>query len=103
MLRHCKTFLNENSMASPVARPFSTCASWLLTLAGAVGCGTAGPNPDTSVTPPSLALRLNEVMTENDGAWIDEAGETDDWVEVVNTGTIPLRLADFFLADAAGT
>ncbi len=102
MLRHCKTFLNENFHARGVARRFSSCATWLFALAGAVGCGTAGPNPDTPVTPPSLDLRLNEVMTENDGAWIDEAGETDDWLEVVNTGTIPVRLGDFFLEDAAG-
>lgn len=54
--------------------------------------------------PPSAAhtLRINEVMTGNDGAWVDEAGETDDFVELLNTGEEPLRLAHFALGDRLG-
>ena len=32
------------------------------------------------------ALRVNEVMTGNDGAWVDGLGQTDDFIELVNTG-----------------
>lgn len=48
------------------------------------------------------ALRVNEVMTSNDGAWVDEAGETDDFVELINTGTKTVSLADYALSDESG-
>jgi len=44
-------------------------------------------------------LRINEVMSGNDGAWVDEAGETDDFIELVNTGAETITLADYFLGD----
>ncbi|HVY30242.1 MAG TPA: PEP/pyruvate-binding domain-containing protein [Polyangiaceae bacterium] len=47
-------------------------------------------------------LRVNEVMTANDGAWVDEYGETDDFVELINTGSKPLDLADYALSDKSG-
>ncbi len=70
-------------------------------------CGTGGPgdsaNPDAGVTPTvSTALAINEVMSANEGAWIDENGETDDWLEIVNRGTSPVALSQFWLADSAG-
>jgi hypothetical protein len=59
--------------------------------------------PGGGVMPPlSDALRLNEVMAANDGAWIDERGETHDYVELVNQGETALDLSDFQLEDAAG-
>lgn len=51
---------------------------------------------------PLAALRLMEVQSRNDGTWIDEFGETDDWVELLNAGDQPLQLADFWLTDGAG-
>jgi hypothetical protein len=45
------------------------------------------------------ALRINEVMTGNDGAWVDEQGETDDFIELVNTGTEPIQLADYYVGE----
>ena len=45
------------------------------------------------------ALRINEVMTGNDGAWVDEQGETDDFIELVNTGADPIQLADYYLGE----
>ncbi len=67
-------------------------------------CGTeSGANPDSVVTPePSTALVINEVMASNAGAWIDERGETDDWVELVNVSREPVRLRDFWLEDSSG-
>jgi hypothetical protein len=47
-------------------------------------------------------LRINEVMTGNDGAWVDEAGETDDFIELYNAGDSDLHLDHFFLGDHVG-
>lgn len=44
-------------------------------------------------------LRVNEVMTGNDGAWVDEQGETDDFIELINTGDETLLLSDYAIAD----
>lgn len=51
---------------------------------------------------PSGDLRINEVMTGNDGAWVDEIGETDDFVELINIGQRPLALGEYYLGDKAG-
>jgi hypothetical protein len=86
-----------------------------LVLASAVG-GCSGGNIETtnevfrcSYVPgrarpgtASHALRINEVMTGNDGAWVDEQGETDDFVELINSGSDPISLSDYALADKAG-
>jgi hypothetical protein len=50
----------------------------------------------------SHPLRINEVMTGNDGAWVDEQGETDDFVELLNTGSKAISLSDYALADKPG-
>jgi len=50
----------------------------------------------------SHALRINEVMTGNDGAWVDERGETDDFIELLNTGSEPISLRDYAIADKPG-
>src|SRR5258706_8722076 len=47
-------------------------------------------------------LRINEVMTANDGAWVDEAGQTDDFIELVNTSDHAISLSDFALSDKPG-
>ena len=44
-------------------------------------------------------LRINEVMTGNDGAWVDEHGQTDDFIELVNTGPKSIMLSDYFVSD----
>jgi len=48
------------------------------------------------------ALRINEVMTKNDGAWVDEQGETDDFVELINGGDDAVSLAAYALGDKSG-
>ncbi|XXX77395.1 PEP/pyruvate-binding domain-containing protein [Sorangium sp. So ce134] len=87
----------------------------LITLVGCSG-ETLDPPPEQPpepprcdfVTPaggapaPSGDLRINEVMTGNDGAWVDEIGETDDFIELVNIGDRPLDLGRYFLGDKLG-
>ena len=43
--------------------------------------GTGGPEPE----PESNSLRVNEVVSSNDGVSIDETGQTSDWIELTNT------------------
>ncbi|WP_441292624.1 PEP/pyruvate-binding domain-containing protein [Sorangium sp. KYC3313] len=47
-------------------------------------------------------LRINEVMTGNDGAWVDEVGETDDFIELMNIGQRALDLGEYALSDKSG-
>lgn len=85
----------------------------LLALAGSFGC--SGGNIETthvvyrcgfSLAKPRAGsehpLRINEVMSKNDGAWVDEYGETDDFVELINSGEQPLSLGDYALGDKSG-
>ncbi|WP_437634119.1 PEP/pyruvate-binding domain-containing protein [Sorangium sp. So ce854] len=58
--------------------------------------------PAAGAPAPGGDLRINEVMTGNDGAWVDELGETDDFVELINVGQRPLALGDYSLGDKAG-
>ena len=41
-------------------------------------------------------------MSRNEGAWIDEAGQTSDWIEIVNRTSSAVRLADVWLEDGSG-
>lgn len=60
-----------------------------------VGCGHRG-------LPPLGALRINEVMSANDGANVDETGETDDWIELRNASDQAITLEDFVISDKQG-
>jgi len=35
---------------------------------------------------PAGALVINEILSANEGAAVDEIGETDDYIELVNSG-----------------
>lgn len=44
-------------------------------------------------------LRIHEVMSNNEGAWVDEDGHTDDWIELYNPGNQPISLVGFAISD----
>lgn len=44
-------------------------------------------------------LRVNEIMALNGGTLLDEAGDSQDWVEIFNSGTTPVNLEGMFLTD----
>jgi hypothetical protein len=52
--------------------------------------------------PPAVGFSINEVMSQNEGAWIDADGETNDWVELVNRGSDVIQLSDYWLEDGSG-
>jgi hypothetical protein len=56
-----------------------------------VACGEAQPG-----------LAINEIVSVNDGLWVDESGEDDDYVEIVNTADVPVSTAHYVLGDASG-
>jgi hypothetical protein len=74
-------------------------------LVGGLACSHgASPPTTTPPTPPGPGdLRINEVVSRNQGVWVDEFGETDDYVELVNTGTVPADLSRYKLADSSHT
>ncbi len=49
--------------------------------------------------PPSFSLRLNEILADNDSVNPDEAGDYDDWLEIVNLGPDTVALGGLFLTD----
>jgi hypothetical protein len=62
-----------------------------------LACGGVTPPDDAGVLP--LELRINEVVSNNEGVWVDELGETDDYVEVFNASDRVLELGDYALSD----
>ncbi|MET0283794.1 MAG: PEP/pyruvate-binding domain-containing protein [Polyangiales bacterium] len=93
---------------------------WLLPCALLLACSDDGPStvapdartPDARVDaavmpdagPPIVptTLAVNEVMSSNDGAYIDEDGDADDWFELINVSDAPLMLSEFEVADGKG-
>jgi len=75
-------------------------AALSVAVAACSGGPTTGRDGGADLPPPSVSgLRINEVMADDDGTCIDEAGETEDWVELVNTGAAPVDLSAFTLGD----
>jgi hypothetical protein len=62
-----------------------------------VGCG------GLSDRPPIEEIRINEVVSQNQGVWVDEAGETDDYVELINVSKETLDLGQYLLRDSSHT
>ncbi len=48
---------------------------------------------------PSVEIAINEVMSANTTAHLDDMNEYDDWVELYNFGSQSLQLSDYFLSD----
>jgi hypothetical protein len=47
-------------------------------------------------------LRIDELMASNDGAWIDQQGEVDDWIELANASDGDVDLGEFDITDGDG-
>jgi hypothetical protein len=47
----------------------------------------------------NAGLVLNELMTSNAGALLDEDGDSSDWIELWNSGAAPIDLKGFGLSD----
>jgi hypothetical protein len=81
----------------PLARSLTALSGAVFVLvAGA--CGSY--DPDAVLLKPDL--RINEVVSDNEGVWIDELGETDDYVELYNASPRSLRLSDYLIVDRSG-
>ena len=48
---------------------------------------------------PTAGLSINEFMAKNNSGILDEAGQYEDWIELVNTGTATLDLGGMYLTD----
>ena len=47
----------------------------------------------------SQTLVINEAMSKNNSAVLDEDGETPDWFEIYNHSSYPINLGDYYLTD----
>lgn len=70
--------------------------SLALLLCAAAACSSA---PVGTVSGP---LVISEVMTDNDAAWVDEALQVEDWIELANVTGEPVQLERFTLRDGRG-
>jgi hypothetical protein len=70
------------------------CASILAVLVSCQPDGPAGASAG--------ALAINELMSDNDAAWIDEAGEVGDYIEIANISGQTVKLRDYALRSDSG-
>lgn len=61
------------------------------------------PPIDPQVDPSLAGLRLNELVSANEGAAIDEEGQTEDYVELINLGPGVADLGTVVLTDNGGS
>ena len=65
--------------------------------------GKMGDTPSSDALPTLSALRINELVADDvDGTTIDEDGQLEDWIEIINTGASPLALDGFTVANNDG-
>jgi hypothetical protein len=48
-------------------------------------------------------LRINEVVSQNEGVWVDDVGETDDYIELINASSETRDLSQYVLEDSSHT
>jgi hypothetical protein len=72
---------------------------WILALLALSAC--RGPADSEGCDPDAKKgdLIINEVVSKNEGTFVDRTGATDDWVELVNVSDRALNLGDFSLYD----
>ena len=49
--------------------------------------------------PSTPNIVINEIMSDNANAKADEFGEYEDWIELYNNESYPIKLSDFYLSD----
>lgn len=69
--------------------PLGTALAALLLLA-TTSCGEELPNHD---------VRFNEIVSNNEGVFIDERGEVDDYIELYNAGSETVALGGYVISD----
>src|SRR4051794_41046267 len=75
-------------------------SSLLLTTLSGLGCAGGGQGTDAAVdardaatdAAPAPALRINELCPDNDGLFIDEVGQADDFIEIYNADSATIDL-----------
>jgi hypothetical protein len=107
MCASCKSFLRRScsivNAGCRVPRDWLQKALWIGLAALGTGGSGCGQDPGGDVIPPLVVrLGINEVMSQNEGAWIDERGETNDWIELVNRTDGTVELSEYWLEDASG-
>ena len=70
---------------------------------GTSGCSERGPYALPSPDAGPGEIRINEVVSRNEGVWVDEVGETDDYIELINVGTTVASLTGYQIADSSLT
>ena len=67
--------------------------------AGEVAC-SVGFDARSPARTEDVGLRINEVLAANDGAAVDELGESDDFIELLNVSDAPIALGALWIADS---
>ncbi len=50
-----------------------------------------------------ITVVINEFMASNTGSFVDEHGDSEDWIELYNYGAWPVDVGGLYLADRIGT
>ncbi|MBK9649465.1 MAG: lamin tail domain-containing protein [Deltaproteobacteria bacterium] len=62
----------------------------------------ADSDSDSDADPPEAKLVLNELVAGNETGATDEAGQNEDWIELLNIGDAAAELTGWGLTDALG-
>ena len=49
---------------------------------------------------PPITLVINEFMADNKDFYFDEAGDSDDWLEIYNFGAVPIDMGGMYITDS---
>jgi Pyruvate phosphate dikinase, AMP/ATP-binding domain/Lamin Tail Domain len=79
------------------ARVFGSQIFIVLGIFDMVGCRDPGP-PVRGQS----GLVISEIVADNDGVYLDEALEADDYIELTNLGPEPVELSDYAIANNGG-
>ncbi|MEM1423784.1 MAG: CotH kinase family protein [Planctomycetota bacterium] len=78
-------------------------APWAWGVKPYIEARTAYLRANTTAPAPLPTLVINEVVANNDSIIADEAGQFEDFIEILNTGDAPVDLSGMYLTDDPGT